>query len=728
MAKPNVKALMMEKGEKYLFIGAGALMLLFALMGIVELGAAPDPEAFEKDVLNTAQKVTTTINGSVDPNAIKKLDEDFTRIPQIAAVKLNWAGNLFFDPIAPPERGRINPGVLAVTELQADYLPAKVLSYDLIEDVNGNLVIGTLVGPAKKEDKFDNERANQEAKNLAPRLTGFQPGRGPMGQLPQPKLNAKIDAPPLGAPIESGQRQSVEYVTPDAEKLAGRRYAFTILPQRMVVIQGSFPLKAQMEEIQKALRLDSPADVFDVYKGEEVPLFQGVLIQRQVLNPDGRVETPWTDIDVVTPYRELARRMYSSRQEDVSINYILKSPKNELTVPLPHIIGEKYPNFRMASIKESISRQQALRKPPPPPKASNQFAGDFNPFEPIGPSAGSAIGQPKLEGEQLPGIVKNNLIDKEEGPTASQQKIDEIPDHILIRFIDNDIQPGRLYQYRMKVLMQNPNWIGFEDKKKKVAPNEYKRKEMSRPADAEVMLLGADARNETVIKQRFPFMTADDMRKNLVSDTPWTEMKDSVSVPREEYLFAEDSPVDAKGKPAIPLKIGQGILQIQKWLPVATIDKFKEPVADWIVADIVATRGMYLGGRQLVTLPTWSSQFNRYILRDAPPDKGKSVARHGVFMDPTKPGPTWIVADVEGGTRENKPATRSSTITEDTAAEILLLGEDGRLQVRSSYADRADAGRVERETAWKTWIEKTEKDTDSLLPNTGPKKKDPDFK
>ena len=138
----------------------------------------------------------------------------------------------------------------------------------------------------------------------------------------------------------------------------------------------------------------------------------------------------------------------------------------------------------------------------------------------------------------------------------------------------------------------------------------------------------------------------------------------------------------------------------------------------------MATRGTYLGGKQLVNLPIWSSQFNRFILREAPPEKGKTTPRRGVFIDPTKPGPTLVVADVEGGLRENRPLSRSSSYTEETAAEVLLLGENGSLQVRSSYADRSDAGRNERETAWKNWIEKTEKDTESLVPNTTPKKKD----
>ena len=64
-----------------------------------------------------------------------------------------------------------------------------------------------------------------------------------------------------------------------------------------------------------------------------------------------------------------------------------------------------------------------------------------------------------------------------------------------------------------------------------------------------------------------------------------------------------------------------------------------------------------------------------------------------------------------------------------SAAEVLLVDENGGLQVRSAYADRANAGRGQRENEWKAWIDKTERDPQGLPvdPTTGPKKVD-DFK
>ncbi len=272
--------------------------------------------------------------------------------------------------------------------------------------------------------------------------------------------------------------------------------------------------------------------------------------------------------------------------------------------------------------------------------------------------------------------------------------------------------------------MQNPNWWGPMDKKGQPTKRD-KQKEVSRPSDAEIMLLGADASNEAVLKAP-PFgLEGDDLRRNLSSHTDWRELGDKLSVPREDYLFATDYPLSGRQVLPVPSKPGQGMLQVQRWIPVATIDRYKEPVADWVVADILAIRGAYLGGRQLVSLPTWSSEVNKYVLRPAEPDKSKkNEPRRGVFLDPTKPGPVYAVVEVEGGALRNRPWSRSVYVDDDTAAEIMLLDDGGGLQVRSSYADRPDLGRAERERAWKAWIDKTERDPQSLPDATGgPEKK-----
>ncbi len=433
-------------------------------------------------------------------------------------------------------------------------------------------------------------------------------------------------------------------------------------------------------------------EVFEVYKPEEVPLFRGIVVQRQILSADGKnVESAWADFDYVGTYAyTIDRRLYQIAKDDAGLQYVSLHPAHRLAMPLPYLMMQKYPDLRLPSLAAAIKRLQDLRKPPPVQKAPSQFSGEGNIFDRSNTGSGGAAGQPNIGAD---GIMPKAGVPDKEDPNAVATFEDK-PDQVLVRFIDNDIVPGKLYQYRIKVRMQNPNWVGNKDKKGNV-PHKEKYDLVSRPSDADVEML----------------------------EGPWVPMETTVSVPREEYLFAADPMPDPKDlKKSQALKNGQGMLQVQRWLPVASVGSYKEPVGDWVIADVVATRGTYLGGKQFVNLPLWASEFNRYILRDAPPEKGKKEPRHGVTMDPTRPGPVYVVAEIDGGPRDMKTAGR--TISEETAAEVLLIDENGGLQVRSSYADRSDSGRAEREKTWREWIKRTEEDTKSLIPDgeKGPKK------
>ncbi len=185
-------------------------------------------------------------------------------------------------------------------------------------------------------------------------------------------------------------------------------------------------------------------------------------------------------------------------------------------------------------------------------------------------------------------------------------------------------------------------------------------------------------------------------------------------------MFAIDPipPANPKEKTGFHLKPGEGLLQYQRWLPLASIGNNQEPVADWVVADVVARVGHYLGGQQFVNLPIWSSEYNRYILRQVPPEAGSKnkEIRRGVVMDPTKPGPQYIVVAIEGGILSRRYGARQ--IDDEAATEILLLDDSGVLQVRKSSFDRQDKDRKKRESAWMDWVKQTEEISKSVDPAT----------
>ena len=273
----------------------------------------------------------------------------------------------------------------------------------------------------------------------------------------------------------------------------------------------------------------------------------------------------------------------------------------------------------------------------------------------------------------------------------------DMPDCVLVRVIDNDIVPGRQYRYRIKLRMVNPNWVG-EKADKGVPEKKVKYDLVSRPSDADV----------EIIESRF------------------FELAGAVSIPREDFLFAAD-PVSDPKKILADTKPGQGLLQYQRWLPFASVGSYKEPVADWIVADVVVKRGTRVGGKQFVNLPIWSSEYNRYILREVPAEKNSKSKepRRGVVMDPTVPGPEFVVVDIEGGKLDARVGLKS--IVDESACEVLLLDENGSLSVRSSYFDRADRDRAKREESWRQWVEKTDKETTDVVAPKTPMGKGPKF-
>src|SRR5262249_54771650 len=76
------------------------------------------------------------------------------------------------------------------------------------------------------------------------------------------------------------------------------RLAEQIIPLRMVVVTGTFPFKQQMEEFRRALKKHSLDELFAMINSEEASWkFENFAIERRVLYPDGREQTPWQPYD-----------------------------------------------------------------------------------------------------------------------------------------------------------------------------------------------------------------------------------------------------------------------------------------------------------------------------------------------------------------------------------------------------------------------------------------------
>jgi len=131
-----------------------------------------------------------------------------------------------------------------------------------------------------------------------------------------------------------------------------------------------------------------------------------------------------------------------------------------------------------------------------------------------------------------------------------------------------------------------------------------------------------------------------------------------------------------------------------------------------VSAEIPVGRGEYVGRKQYLRLPLWSSISQGYVLRATPdvilPSRPKEKPKEqppGWLVDFTSPD---ILVDFEGGvTRTAMPTTDRRTIEEDAATELLIAEPDGRggtvLRVRNSVVDMADRSRADRTRFWETW-------------------------
>ena len=161
-------------------------------------------------------------------------------------------------------------------------------------------------------------------------------------------------------------------------------------------------------------------------------------------------------------------------------------------------------------------------------------------------------------------------------------------EHLLLRFVDAAVEPGLTYQYQIRLVMKNPNW--------------GHKKDVSKPADAEKELLLS----------------------------PWVQTS-PITVPSETYLFAtdwegyskkikEEYEKERELQRRLEAKEHQAVVETLTWMEqVRTGDGGKrEPVGAWVVADYPVARGEYIGRKQYVKLPLWSSENMSYVLREIP--------------------------------------------------------------------------------------------------------------
>lgn len=778
---------LMEKGEKVLIgVGAAGLLILCAV-GVMSFASARSPTEIVKSLKQKESSVRATINSAGEgapplPEWVTK-SADFKSIP---TDQFALSGPTF-EPIHQPDLLRENPRVLGVVAWQIDAIRGPMRSLDILlpTDDNGEVKIGVLVNKViapkdaasvgrvirsalgnldlvKKQSK-PNRPGNRNPRNargpkppprgaMPPMQPGGIPGVGvPGAGMPGMDMAGAGSPGPMdqyGAAIgtvpTNMQRddKTVQYLSAAEVAKQNLPLAETVYPFRAIMVQTAFPLKAQIEEIKRALRLHNtpptggpgagpgvaagpmrptagpmapggpgfpgspgfpggPGGMSQAMSNPLNPEFDGFQVERRIITPSGQV-LDWAPYDHESEYFvKIRSRKVADVPDNEYLPYFLRYDQ-KLAAPLPEMADNlgSYPPIRMPVLYDAIDRLRDLDQPPPTEsdwqKRFKGSAGDQNPYAPFtgllnnannanpgmmppgGPAGSPPFGAPPFGTPPGAGSIPGQMNPMmQHGPDI---------DVLLLRFLDVDVLPGYSYQYRMRVRMKNPNF--------------GKEKEVREPNDAKKEFL----------------------------EGPWVILPEIVTFPAEAHLYAYDTEKYVESSETIVRDLAGGdvkslnllnllydvlnvkrgrhaVVQMQTWMPqVRATGSTVEPVGTWVVSEMPVVPGEYVGRRQLVKLPLWSSSAAGYVLREL----ANALSIQGV---PQKSQPKgWavnfetksVLIDFEGGNvRQDISGKR---VEDATATELLILRPDGKLTYRNSARDMADTQRTARDKEWNDWL------------------------
>ena len=250
-------------------------------------------------------------------------------------------------------------------------------------------------------------------------------------------------------------------------------------------------------------------------------------------------------------------------------------------------------------------------------------------------------------------------------------------DFLLIRFLDPEINPGYGYQYRIRVIMKNPN-------------------------------LGKDS-----------LVSQPGFAKNERIEGPWWTVPNTATIPPETYFYAinpksYEKKVKEKFEKSSAMqelllpKDGKTVVQVHEWASEVKLNaNAGEPIGTWIIGEAPVGPGEFIGRKQLVQLPTWSAERSAYALKELPGNLGlKPPSREkpkGWLVDLTTAA---VMVDFEGG--KFRGQVNNNSVQDESDVEMLVVLPDGSVAVRNSAADEEYPPRKNRTKEWDEWLKKAE--------------------
>lgn len=754
-SKSSGPGFLMKHGERVGLAVAGVLALLLIAMSLFmpESGFAagsPDDKAKElktkTDMVSRRLNDSSNVPGEADlppkDSSKKRLELDKT---VVSAGK--YATDPFTDSAPPGTPGRRPPSIYPVEEALAAIGRVQIKTY-LLTKKDGKDALVMLKG------------GSTDNRDLAGKMGGPGGGRGGPGggSLGPPPGASGLGMPgaPAQAEDESKKDKKVEVVTLD--KLAsatGMSPAMQIRPLRLAVIGASFPYKKQVDEFRAKLGLRSVAEVISEASAEidektKKPIpnlaafrFLGVIVERREVDGDGKPGTPWTELKLGQSYREYirhaGREFESDDAEFAKVSFTgLVMPKLKQFRPEEHGLSAAsaggMPGMPLPPMGGG-GRGGGSLGPPPASDRLPPGAGGTESGEPVVAAAKTTASQypavekqlsmlaaalKKLEGKKSEEVAAPSRFNGDDfnpfGPTTppapgggrggedpprssetpSAAGV-ELPEHCLVRVIDVTVEPGKTYEYRLKVRMANPN---------------KDRRDVANPMYAEPDYL----------------------------DSPWASVPYNVAVTPELMYFAVDQKevdeaADRKKRyegPYAKLPINRErmvVLQGHRWLTDLKLDSgARLIIGEWAVAERMPVyRGEYVGRDERIEMPVWRHTREAYVMADDGGSRRGPKTLRVPFRFEAKGGmPDAMVVDFHQGRRGYERVTaraeekvETKKVEDSAATQVLLMNPDGKLVLREAAFDTSDKERAARLKDFRKRIEDVKKGSEKAGTGSG---------
>lgn len=549
------------------------------------------------------------------------------------------------------------------------------------------------------------------------------------------------NAPAPGGPLAGGGQsqhnpvKSVDYV-------------------RMVVVQGVFPMRDQVEQFRRAFRLNSQAELF---ASRDWPRPLGLDVYRIEILPDGKdgketmlyLRDKKEQVEMAKPIAELFKQAMFDEEGLQAIEPYVHAG---LVTPLPLLANTHYHKLKIAAI-EPVVVADATGKPGFGPGAPG---GPMAPGGLMAPGGNNAGGQTefvswrsfpmaeRFEGKIEPfhplGEPLTKPEDKANAPAAPMPP--GYPRPGMPGGVGPGMQGGTMHfsPFEQHGLAgggaAGPGPMGPGFRPGGPAPGAQQPQPQAGSTetwryDALIRFIdvGVEPNKKYKYKVRVRMANPNYGKKDEVAFAALADYKEieplswivtpEIRIPSEYHYYAVDQQLLDKGEKgsskevAAAAKNEQTTLQIHRWFDIAKdqLNGREYAIGDWAVADrMLVRRGEFIGQYQLRTeVPVWNKEKGAFEVPEAQvqDSKKKTVTKEGIpldFMPPLDPAikgdvkPPLLV-DFEGGRRDNVRIGKDS-VRDESAIDVLIMTPEGKLTVRNSGYDadpKSRGGRVRKE-------------------------------